>query len=212
MTYPYTLPPLPYPSAALEPNLNRATIMTHHDKIFGGHVEQLNHALQPYPTAQKQPLTQLLLHPDRLPCAIRQDAAEHGGAVYNHSLYFSSLAPARSTRPGTALTGAIDRCFGSMEDFLRALGQLSLSDRREGYCWLLSDRRGRLQLLFTPGQSTPLPLTPIFCLDLYRHAYALTWGDDRKAYVEAALPLMNWEALSRRYRAVFTGQPPFPNP
>ena len=34
MTFPYTLPRLPYPSSALEPNLNRATIMTHHDQIF----------------------------------------------------------------------------------------------------------------------------------------------------------------------------------
>lgn len=212
MTFPYTLPRLPYPTAALEPNLNRATIMTHHDKIFAGHVDALNRALQPYPILQKQPLTQLLLHPDRLPGPIREDVLEHGGAVYNHTLYFPSLAPARSTRPGTALTGAIDRCFGSMEDFLRALGRLSLSDQREGYTWLLSDRCGRLRLLFTPGQATALPLSPLFCLDLYRHAYALTYGDDRKAYVEAALPLINWDALSRRYRAVFTGQPPFPNP
>ena len=34
MTFPYTLPRLPYPSGALEPNLNRATVMSHHDRIF----------------------------------------------------------------------------------------------------------------------------------------------------------------------------------
>ena len=62
--------------------------------------------------------------------------------------------------PEAALTGAIDRCFGSMEDFLRALRHLSLSDQREGYTWLLSDRCGRLRLLFTPGQATALPLSP----------------------------------------------------
>ena len=212
MTFPYTLPRLPYPTGALEPNLNRATIMTHHDKIFASHTDALNCTLQPYPALQKQPLPQLLLHPDRLPCAIREDVLEHGGAVYNHTLYFPSLAPARSTRPGAALTGAIDRCFGSMEDFLRALRHLSLSDQREGYTWLLSDRCGRLRLLFTPGQATALPLSPLFCLDLYRHAYALTYGNDRTAYVEAALPLINWEALSQRYKTVYTAQPPFPNP
>ena len=107
MTFPYTLPRLPYPTGALEPNLNRATIMTHHDKIFASHTDALNCTLQPYPALQKQPLPQLLLHPDRLPCAIREDVREHGGAVYNHTLYFPSLAPARSTLPEAALTGAI---------------------------------------------------------------------------------------------------------
>lgn len=63
MTFPYTLPRLPYPTGALEPNLNRATIMTHHDKIFASHADALNCTLQPYPTLQKQPLPQLLLHP-----------------------------------------------------------------------------------------------------------------------------------------------------
>ena len=47
MTYPYALPRLPYAPAALEPNLNRATIMTHHDRIFAGHIDGLNRALQP---------------------------------------------------------------------------------------------------------------------------------------------------------------------
>lgn len=27
-----------------------------------------------------------------------------------------------------------------------------------------------------------------------------------------ALPLINWEALSQRYKTVYTAQPPFPNP
>ena len=110
------------------------------------------------------------------------------------------------------LAEAVCRCFGSMEDLLRGLRQTSLSDQREGYTWLLSDRCGRLRLLFTPGQATALPLFPLLCLDLYRHAYALTYGNDRTAYVEAALPLINWEALSQRYKIVYTAQPPFPNP
>lgn len=212
MTFPYTLPRLPYPSGALEPNLNRATVMSHHDRIFAGHVDALNRALQPYPALHNRPLEQLLLHPDRLPCNLRGEVAEHGGAVYNHALYFPSLAPARSTRPTAALTEAIGRHFGSVEDFLRALQRVCLCDKREGYAWLLADRCGKLRLIFTPGQATALPLAPIVCLDLYRHAYELTYGDDRAAYVEAVMPLLNWEVFSRRYAAVFAGQPPFPNP
>lgn len=212
MTYPYVLPRLPYAPGALEPNLNRATIMTHHDRIFAGHIDGLNRALQPYPALQRRPLSRLLLHPDCLPAPARADILDHGGAVYNHTLYFPSLAPARAGKPDARLAESIRCAFGSMEDFLRVLRQTCLQNTREGYAWLLSDRCGKLRLHFTPGQQTPLPLTPIFCIDLYRHAYDLTYGDDCKAYVNAVLPLLNWEVFSLRYATVFAGQPPFPNP
>ena len=188
MTYPYALPRLPYAPAALEPNLNRATIMTHHDRIFAGHIDGLNRALQPYPALQRRPLSRLLLHPDCLP------------------------APARTGNPDAALAEALRCSFGSMEDFLRALRLASLQNTQEGCTWLLCDRCGRLRLLFTPGLQTALPLVPILCLDLHRHAYQLTCGDDREAYVNASLPLLNWEILSLRYATVSDGQPPFPNP
>ena len=99
MTYPYVLPRLPYAPAALEPNLNRATIMTHHDRIFAGHIDGLNRALQPYPALQRRPLSRLLLHPDCLPAPARPDILHHGSGVYSHALYFSSLAPARTGNP-----------------------------------------------------------------------------------------------------------------
>ena len=212
MTYPYALPRLPYAPAALEPNLNRATIMTHHDRIFAGHIDGLNRALQPYPALQRRPLSRLLLHPDCLPAPARPDILHHGRGVYSHAIYFSSLAPARTGNPDAALAEALRCSFGSMEDFLRALRQASLQDTQEGCTWLLCDRCGRLRLLFTPGLQTALPLVPILCLDLHRHAYQLTCGDDREAYVNAALPLLNWEILSLRYATVSAGQPPFPNP
>ena len=90
LTYPYALPRLPYAPAALEPNLNRATIMTHHDRIFAGHIDGLNRALQPYPALQRRPLSRLLLHPDCLPAPARPDILHHGSGVYSHALYFSS--------------------------------------------------------------------------------------------------------------------------
>ena len=113
MTYPYALPRLPYAPAALEPNLNRATIMTHHDRIFAGHIDGLNRALQPYPALQRRPLSRLLLHPDCLPAPARPDILHHGSGVYSHALYFSSLAPARTGHPDAALAEALRCSFGS---------------------------------------------------------------------------------------------------
>lgn len=212
MAYPYTLPKLPYTTCALEPNLNRATIMQHHNRLFAGHVSALNQALQPYPALHSRPLTQLLLHPDRLPCVAKAAIMEHGGAVYNHTHYFAGLAPARSTHPDRHFLSALERSFGSVEDFLQALQKTALASDREGFCQLVADRKGRLRIHFTEGHTAALPLRAILSLDLYRHAYDLTYGADRAAYVGAVLPLIDWAVLSKRYQAVFAGQPPFPNP
>ena len=149
MTYPYALPRLPYAPAALEPNLNRATIMTHHDRIFAGHIDGLNRALQPYPALQRRPLSRLLLHPDCLPAPARPDILHHGSGVYIHALYFSSLAPARTGNPDAALAESLRCSFGSMEDFLRALRQASLQDTQEGCTWLQRPPRKAAAALYS---------------------------------------------------------------
>lgn len=49
MTYPFVLPPLPYPYDALEPFIDRETMYLHHDKHFQTYVDNLNNALQNVP-------------------------------------------------------------------------------------------------------------------------------------------------------------------
>ena len=99
MTYPYILPPLPYAPAALEPNLGRSSVRLHHDAFFAAYVDRLNGALVPWTQYQDWPLERLLLHWCQLPRTLGQAVRRYGGGVYNHGLYFSSLAPARTTSP-----------------------------------------------------------------------------------------------------------------
>ena len=61
MTYPFILPPLPYPPAALEPNLGRSSVRLHHDAFFAAYADRLNGALAPWPQYQDWPLERLLL-------------------------------------------------------------------------------------------------------------------------------------------------------
>ena len=96
MTYPYILPPLPYAPAALEPNLGRSSVRLHHDAFFAAYVDRLNGALVPWTQYQDWPLERLLLHWCQLPRTLGQAVRRYGGGVYNHGLYFSSLAPALS--------------------------------------------------------------------------------------------------------------------
>ena len=120
MTYPFILPPLPYPPAALEPNLGRSSVRLHHDAFFAAYADRLNGALAPWPQYQDWPLERLLLHWCQLPRALGQAVRRYGGGTYNHTLYFSSLAPARTTKPSPALLAEIEHSFGSMEGLHRS--------------------------------------------------------------------------------------------
>ena len=48
MTYPFILPPLPYPPAALEPNLGRSSVRLHHDAFFAAY------AVEPFDQVRKR--------------------------------------------------------------------------------------------------------------------------------------------------------------
>ena len=55
---PFTLPPLPYPSEALEPHIDKLTMEIHHDKHHGAYVNNLNKALESAPQLAGKSLIQ----------------------------------------------------------------------------------------------------------------------------------------------------------
>ena len=208
----FPLPRLPYASGALEPKLNRATLLTHHDRLFAACAQQLNRAMEPWSSYHSWTLRRLVLQLEELPRAMREALGDSAGCYYNHSVYFASMAPPRTTRPGQRLLWAVERDFGSMETLLRLLRQTARQLAGEGFVWLCCTADGRLRVTATQGERTALPLTPLANMDLYRHAYALTYGDDRNAYIDAFLTLLNWETASRRYEAGFAREVPWPRP
>ena len=199
MTYPYILPPLPYAPAALEPNLGRSSVRLHHDAFFAAYVDRLNGALVPWTQYQDWPLERLLLHWCQLPRTLGQAVRRYGGGVYNHGLYFSSLAPARTTKPSGELLAEVEHSFGSMEGLHRSLKNAAMSVFGSGWVWLVCCSGG-LQVTCTANQDTPLPLWPLFNMDLWEHAFIPDYENRREDYVEAALAIIDWDAASRRFR------------
>ena len=198
MTYPFVLPPLPYPPAALEPNLGRSSVRLHHDAFFAAYVDRLNGALAPWPQYQDWPLERLLLHWCQLPRTLGQAVRRYGGGTYNHTLYFSSLAPARTTKPSPALLAEIEHSFGSMEGLHRSMKNAAASIFGSGWVWLVCCSGG-LQIVCTANQDTPLPLWPLVNVDLWEHAFLPDYENRRDDYMEAALAIIDWDAASRRF-------------
>ena len=55
-------------------------------------------------------------------------------------------------------------------------------------------------------QDTPLPLWPLFNVDLWEHAFIPDYENRREDYVEAALAIIDWDAASRRFRQRTAGK------
>jgi len=85
----HTLPPLPYPTNALEPHIDAQTMEIHHGKHHNAYVTNLNAALEKAPISTKEPLHTIaplectpLLQPER-----SQDGDEiHGSRIISEIL------------------------------------------------------------------------------------------------------------------------------
>lgn len=200
MTYPYQLRPLPYAYNALCPAIGSDTLHFHHDKHLQAYVDNLNKALEACGDCQRKSLEELLTHLELLPEPVRTAVQNNGGGVYNHELYFDCMG-GQGTVPSNSLALALERDLGSLEEWRRQMKEQAMGQFGSGYAWLVSDPDGRLMVIRTPNQETPLAqgLWPLLCIDVWEHAYYLDYQNRRADYVDAWFSLINWPFVAQRY-------------
>ena len=201
MPYPYELRPLPYAYDALCPEIGEDTLHFHHDKHLKTYVDNLNKALEDCPDCQKTPLEDLLRTLDSLPEQKRTAIRNNGGGVYNHELYFDGMTPDKDQRPAGALAAAMEKAFGSYEDWKTKMKEAALGQFGSGYAFLVCDGSGAVSILKTANQDSPLTqgLYPLLCCDVWEHAYYLNYQNLRAAYVDAWFKVVNWRFVQQRY-------------
>ncbi|MDD2221365.1 MAG: superoxide dismutase [Clostridia bacterium] len=200
--YPFVNPPLPYAYDALEPYLDTKTLQLHHDRHLQTYVDNLNKALKDYPELQSRSLEQLIYNADSLPAAIRQSVINNGGGVYNHIFYFNGMSDLKTRSQAGMLYKAIVRDFGSVENFCEAFKKQALSVFGSGYAWLVADQQGRLKIVTSANQDTPLAqnLCPLAVIDVWEHAYYLKHYNQRAAYIDNWFNIANWERAGELYK------------
>lgn len=204
--YPFELPPLPYSYTALEPYLDSETLKFHHDKHFKGYVDNLNQVLEKLPAYQNWPLERLIRENYRLPFQVQTAVWNYAGGVYNHNLYFNGMEHPGGKIPEGKLYQAILKIFGSLEKFQEQLKKYGLNQFGSGYAWLVSDSRGRLKVLNTLNQDTPLPrgFCPVLLVDVWEHACYLQYQNRRGEYLDAFMRLINWSKAEENYVRCFS--------
>ena len=70
-----------------------------------------------------------------------------------------------------------------------------------GWAWLAMDGQGRLHVLKTANQDTPLTLhmCPLLPVDVWEHAYYLQYQNRRPEYVDRWFSLINWKQVEEQF-------------
>jgi Fe-Mn family superoxide dismutase len=199
---PYEVPPLPYPSDALEPHIDQATMELHHDKHHQAYVDKANGALEGTEW-DGRPIEEVLQSLDALPADKRNVVRNNGGGHYNHSLFWESMSPDGGGEPDGPLREAIDSTFGSLKDFKAKVNETGVNQFGSGWSWLVHDGSG-LAVVGSANQDNPISQgqTPLLGVDVWEHAYYLKYQNRRPAYLEAWWNTVNWAKVAERYAAV----------
>ncbi|HEX3037818.1 MAG TPA: superoxide dismutase [Oscillospiraceae bacterium] len=201
--YPFELVPLPYGYEALEPNIDTKTMNFHHNRHLKTYVDNLNAALANYPFYQTWNLRKLLMNLTRLPKDIQTAVKNNGGGVYNHNFYFAGMVPSSKSKysADSSLGKAIEKTFGSYEEFKSQLKKSALSQFGSGYAWLVFTPQRQLRIVNTANQDTVIVQNyrPILTIDVWEHAYYLKYQNKRADYVDNWFNIINWQQAEQNY-------------
>jgi superoxide dismutase, Fe-Mn family len=197
----FSLPDLPYPFDALEPHIDARTMEIHHGKHHQAYVDNANKALEGTDWADTS-VEEVLRNIDQLPEDKRGPVRNNAGGHANHTLFWEIMGPDGGGQPSGALSDAIGSGFGGFEDFKKTLIQNGVTRFGSGWSWLVWNGTG-LEAYSTANQDSPIMQghTPILGIDVWEHAYYLTYQNRRPDYLEAWWNVVNWEAVAARYQA-----------
>ena len=192
------LPDLPYAYDALEPYIDEETMHLHHDKHHNTYVTNVNAALAKHPEIGED-LEKLLADVESIPADIRQAVINNGGGHLNHALFWELLSPEKQEPPAD-VAAAINEAFGSFEAFQEAFTAAATTRFGSGWAWLVVNAEGKLEVVSTANQDTPISdgKKPILALDVWEHAYYLNYQNRRPDYIKEFFRVVNWDFVNER--------------
>ena len=199
----FEVPPLPYDYGALEPTIDEETMRLHHDKHHQAYVDNANAALAGTQWADR-PVEQVLVEIDLLPEDKRAAVRNNAGGHSNHSLFWEIMSPGGGGEPSDSLAGAINDTFGGLDELKQLVNDTGVKRFGSGWSWLVWDGTG-LAVYSTPNQDSPIMKdwddVPLLGIDVWEHAYYLTYRNRRPDYLKAWWNVVNWDNVQQRFDA-----------
>ena len=191
----HQLPPLPYAKDALAPIISAETIEYHYGKHHQTYVTNLNNLIKGT-EFENATLEEIILKSSG---GIFNNAAQ----VWNHTFYWNGFKPNGGGAPQGDLAAAIDKVFGSFEEFKKQFGQKAITTFGSGWAWLVKNKDGSLGLESTSNAANPMTngQTPLLTIDVWEHAYYVDYRNARPKYVEEFWNIVNWDFVEANFKA-----------
>ncbi len=182
----HTMPILPYDKGAFQGALSPESFDYHYGKHLQTYVDNLNKLIIGTPFEESSLEDIIMKAADG---AIFNNAAQ----IYNHTLFFENLTPVKVEMPA-GFKAAVERDFGSVEQFREALIAKAVGQFGSGWAWLSVDAHGKLVITAESNAGNPLRsgLRPILTLDVWEHAYYIDYRNRRADYLAAIFDHIDW--------------------
>jgi Fe-Mn family superoxide dismutase len=201
----YSVPDLAYPFDALEPHIDARTMEIHHDKHHAAYVTNLNAALEGTEWMDR-PIDAVIANLEILQADKQAAVRNNGGGHANHTLFWEIMGPDGGGEPSGELGAAISDTFGSFSDLQAQVNDAGVKRFGSGWSWLVWDGTG-LAVLSSPNQDSPVMegKTPILGVDVWEHAYYLSYQNRRPDYLAAWWSVVNWDAVAAKFDTARSG-------
>lgn len=202
----YNRVPLPYEYDALEPYIDTKTVGIHYENHYMNYLNNLNKLLEKNNYKNEYTKEELVTHLDMFPLEDRGQILYNLGGVLNHELYFNNMSPNKKNQPVGALKQIIEKQYGTYENFKRELIQTAHYLVGSGYTFVVVNSKKQLEILNLSNQETPYSyeLKPILALDLWEHAYYLTYQNNRDGYIRNFFEIIDFEQINQQYEKVIS--------
>lgn len=189
----FVLPELPYTLDALEPTISKETLEYHYGKHHQTYVTNLNNLIKGT-EFEKLSLEEIILKSSG---PIFNNAAQ----VWNHTFYWNCMSPNGGGEPTGKLADAINKKFGSFEEFKKLFSAASIGTFGSGWGWLVKNADGSLEIISTSNAGIPMQQDKkaLLTCDVWEHAYYIDYRNARPNYVEKFWNLVNWEFVSANF-------------
>ncbi|MGK0250480.1 MAG: Fe-Mn family superoxide dismutase [Oleispira sp.] len=189
----HVLPELPYAKNALEPHISAETLEFHYGKHHATYVDKLNGMIVGT-EFESASLEEIILGSSG---GIFNNAAQ----IWNHSFYWDGLSPNGGGKPEALLADAIDKEFGSFEQFKETFTASALGNFGSGWTWLVKNSSGNLEIVNTDDAANPINdgQTPLLTCDVWEHAYYIDYRNKRPDYISAFWNLVNWNFVATNF-------------
>ncbi len=191
---------LPYSYDALEPHIDKQTMEIHHTKHHKAYFDKFTGALAGTEYEGKS-IEDIFKNISKAPAVIRNN----GGGFYNHNLFWQVMSPKGGGSPTGEIAEAINKSFGSFENFKTKFNEAATNRFGSGWAWLCVEKDKSLTICSTPNQDNPLMDVvecngkPIMGLDVWEHAYYLKYQNRRPEYITAFWNVINWAKINENY-------------